>query len=177
LKLLDKIWSVLGLVETEETELQSEPEKPAEPMERKADRADRKPEKNALPLSRQLPVMQPLSNSPVVKTVSPTKQAPQNAGGSPTVVISHPVGFDDAMQIADHVTGNRIVVVNFAKTDSENTKRTVDFMSGITYAVGGVVQRISGNIFMFAPDSVDIAMGDSMKDEGIGSISWTRQKS
>ena len=90
------------------------------------------------------------------------------------MVISHPVGFDDARQIAEHVTNKRTVVVNFAKTDAETTKRTVDFMSGITYAIGGAVQRISGNIFLFAPDNVEIVFSDNTLEPERGPLPWAR---
>ena len=119
----------------------------------------------------------------------PRQQAPPNSKISPSagsgitaqasaniaaLVISHPVGFDDARQIADHLTHSRTVVVNFSKTDTETTKRTIDFMSGITYAVGGGVQRISGNIFVFAPDRVEIIFADNTTEPERGSLPWTR---
>ncbi len=161
MKLLDKLWSVLGLIETEETDLASGSEKSTVRTEQKVER-----KQAAIPS---------VTNSPrMVPAVSVTPV--HGSSGNGAVVISHPVGFDDARQIAEHVTNSRTVVVNFDKTDSETTKRTVDFMSGITYAVGGVVQRISGNIFLFAPDRVEIVFGDTMNETERGSLPWTRRE-
>ena len=160
MKLLDKLCGILGLVETEDAELQAEPEKPAGRKERTV---ERKPEKNSIP------------PSPRPQTVvSSLQEQAAPAHGTAAVVISRPNGFDDARQIADHLTHNRTVMVNFENTDSDTTKRTVDFMSGITYAVGGGVQRISGNIFMFVPDRVEINTTVNMIDDGHGSLPWTR---
>lgn len=157
MKLLDKLCGILGLVETEDAELQAEPEKLTGRKERIV---ERKPEKNVLP--------------PSPRPQAPVQEPTALAHGAAAVVISHPNGFDDARQIADHLTHNRTVMVNFENTDSDTTKRTVDFMSGITYAVGGGVQRIAGNIFMFVPDRVEINTTVNMTDEGHGSLPWTR---
>ena len=160
MKLLDKLWSVLGLIETEETDLPVGPEKPTVRTEQKVDR-------------KQAAIPSKINLQKMVPTVPVTTA--HGISGSGSVVISHPVGFDDARQIADHVTNARTVMVNFAKTDSETTKRTVDFMSGITYAVGGGVQRISGNIFLFAPDKVEIIFGDTVNEADRGSLPWARR--
>lgn len=171
MKLLDKLWSGLGLVETEEADLQAVPEKPAGRAEHKMERKQERvvmpsPPKPQVKLS---PVAVTSAIAPNVSAISVNSIASGTA-----VVISHPIGFDDARQIADHVTNKRMVVVNFAKTDSETTKRTVDFMSGITYALGGGVQRIAGNIFLFAPDRVDIIFADNMNEADSGPMSWNR---
>ena len=158
MKLLDRLWGVLGLVETEDAELQSEQEKPIVKKERVV---ERKSEKNVPPLRQQAVAV-------------PAPDLAPSSLGVDAVVISHPNGFDDARKIADHLTHNRTVVVNFEDTDSETTKRTVDFMSGITYAVGGGVQRISDNIFMFVPDRVEIVSTGHIADEGRGALPWTR---
>ena len=160
MKLLNKLWSVLGLIETEETDLPASPEKSTVRTEQKVER-----KQTAIPSMTNSPRMAPSVS------VTPAHGVSSNSA----VVISHPVGFDDARQIAEHVTNSRTVVVNFSNTDSDTTKRTVDFMSGITYAVGGVVQRISGNIFLFAPDKVEIIFGDTMNETDRGSLPWARR--
>ena len=66
------------------------------------------------------------------------------------------------------------MVVNFERTDGETTKRTVDFMSGITYAVGGTVQRISSTIFMFAPAQVEVFASERTTDAEQAMLSWRR---
>lgn len=159
MKLVDKLWRILGLVETEETDAQTEPEISKGKKERLL---ERKPEKNIL------------QSSPRTQSIITASQdLSSGVHAAYAVMISHPNGFDDARQIADHLTHNRTVMVNFEKVDSETTKRTVDFMSGVTYAVGGGVQRISGNIFMFIPDRVDIVSTMHL-DEGRGTLPWSR---
>ena len=84
------------------------------------------------------------------------------------------MGFDDARQIAENVTNGKTVVVNFERTDVETTKRTVDFMSGITYAVGGTVQRISSTVFLFAPAQVEVFSSEGFADDVQAMLPWHR---
>ncbi|EAX47062.1 protein of unknown function DUF552 [Thermosinus carboxydivorans Nor1] len=73
------------------------------------------------------------------------------------VMVVEPFTFDDAQHVADHLKNRKPVVVNFENTDKEVAKRMVDFISGTTYALGGVIQKIGHNIFLCAPNNVDVS--------------------
>jgi len=81
------------------------------------------------------------------------------------VMVVEPFSFDDAQHVADHLKNRKPVVVNFENTDKEIAKRMIDFISGTTYALGGAIQKIGNNIFLCAPNNVDIAY--SPQEEGI----------
>ena len=179
MKLLDRIWSMLGLVDAEDTEETAQP-----PMDKPTDRPERKPERAAKTLdnsSKSRWKAQPEQSLPVVSNTLPSVPA-ASAPAAPhkavdfkgTVVLTQPTGFDDARQIAENVTNGKTVIVNFERTDGDTTKRTVDFMSGITYAVGGTVQRISSTIFLFAPAQVTIFSNERFSMEEQGSLPWQR---
>ena len=168
---------MLGLVESEETEeaQKSPADKPTVRTDRKNDRSS-KPAEEAKPRwnSQAEPAM-PASSPALPARTQPAISNEQEASGTKTkVVITQPMGFDDARQIAENVTNGKTVVVNFERTDGETTKRTVDFMSGITYAVGGTVQRISSTIFMFAPAQVEVFASERTTDAEQGMLSWRR---
>jgi FtsZ-interacting cell division protein YlmF len=185
LKVFDKIWNMLGLIETEDTEDAAEPATPSAPrMERRTDpparnREEMKARHLSTPESKRIEISDtpapPITARRPPSTASPSG-APAFVSGSAErkIVITQPNGFDDARQIAEHVTNRRTVVVNFEKTDMETIKRTVDFMSGITYAVGGTVQRISGTIFLFAPNHVDVFSSDQGERTGLDLSAWIR---
>ncbi|MEE0552882.1 MAG: cell division protein SepF, partial [Clostridia bacterium] len=46
---------------------------------------------------------------------------------------------------------------NLERVETDLAKKMFDFMSGATYALSGNVQRVTANIFIFAPANVDIA--------------------
>ena len=58
----------------------------------------------------------------------------------------------------------RPIIINLEKIETETAKKIFDFLSGATYALNGSVQKIANNIFIFAPESVDIAA--SQEDRG-----------
>ncbi|MFD2170795.1 cell division protein SepF [Tumebacillus lipolyticus] len=72
------------------------------------------------------------------------------------VYLAEPEKYDDAQAIADHLRNRRPVVVNLHKTSHETAKRIVDFISGCTYALNGTMQKLGYNIFLCAPENVDI---------------------
>jgi len=75
------------------------------------------------------------------------------------IVILEPINLDEARQVADQLNLKKSVIVNVRKADKEMSKRIVDFLSGICYALDGHVQLIADNIFVFTPASVGIIMG------------------
>lgn len=161
MKLFDKIWNALGLVESEDLveETQSKPAL--------ISNSDKKSEKTVKHFQEPKPLLKPLETTTVGDPSSDRKKK---------LVLTQLDHFDDSRQIAEHLTSGKLVVVNFERTDSETTKRTIDFMSGITYAVGGTVQRISAAIFMFAPANVQIMTTETMGQENLTlSASWRGQ--
>lgn len=79
------------------------------------------------------------------------------------VVIMQPENIDDAQDICDHLKNKKPIVVNLEDLEKEPAQRIVDFLSGSVYALDGNIQKVSGGIFLIAPNNVDI-MGD-FKDE------------
>ena len=75
------------------------------------------------------------------------------------VMVVEPFSFDDAQYVADHLRNRKPVVINLENTDKEVAKRMIDFISGTTYAVSGSIQKIGNNIFLCAPNNVDVAYG------------------
>jgi cell division inhibitor SepF len=85
------------------------------------------------------------------------------------VVIMQPENFDDAQDICDHLKSKKPVVVNLEELDKENAQRIIDFLSGSIYALDGNIQKVSGGIFIIAPNNVDL-MGDfkeELRNKGV----------
>jgi cell division inhibitor SepF len=81
------------------------------------------------------------------------------------VMVVEPFSFDDAQHVADHLRNRKPVVINLENTDKEVSKRMIDFISGTTYAVNGSIQKIGNNIFLCAPNNVDVAY--SSREDGM----------
>jgi cell division inhibitor SepF len=78
-------------------------------------------------------------------------------GGSGRVHLVIPKSFNDAQQVADKFKDGIPVVLNLQSTDTELSKRLIDFASGLTYALDGGMQRIADKVFMLTPQNVEIS--------------------
>jgi cell division inhibitor SepF len=72
------------------------------------------------------------------------------------MVIVEPETFDDSQGIADYLRDRKPVVINFENTDSDVSKRIVDFVSGSTYALDGNIQKVGKDIFLCVPSNVSV---------------------
>lgn len=79
------------------------------------------------------------------------------AGSDVRVHLVLPKSFNDAQQIADRFKDNIPVVINLQTSDSDLSKRLIDFASGLTYALNGGMQRIADKVFMLTPANVSIS--------------------
>lgn len=79
-------------------------------------------------------------------------------GGSDfSMHVVTPRNFNDAQQVADEFKRSKPVIINLQSSDRELAKRLIDFSSGMTYALGGGMQRISQGIFLLTPANVDVS--------------------
>jgi cell division inhibitor SepF len=125
--LLQRLWNFIGLGDEEEEEMLPEAEE------------QMVPEMNSEPQA---------SRRPTVVNLHTQKQV--------RVVLAEPAGYDDAQMIAEHLKAHRSVIVNLHKAEYTQALRVVDFLSGCVYALGGTMQKLGKNIFLCAPDNVDI---------------------
>ena len=48
-------------------------------------------------------------------------------------------------------------MLNLQASDTELSKRLIDFASGLTYALDGGMQRVADRVFMLTPRNVEIS--------------------
>ncbi|MDD4844526.1 MAG: cell division protein SepF [Anaerotignum sp.] len=133
-----------------------------------------------------VPVSQAASSSYGLREVSRDMDyaAPQSrkpaAKGSPQVysintnvqmqvVIIKPSCYEDAQEICDQIKTKRPVVVNLEKVEYPVAQRIMDFLSGTCYSLEGSIQRVANNIFIIAPENVDISgdFKEELKTKGV----------
>ena len=72
------------------------------------------------------------------------------------MVVIEPKGFDECPKLVDNLKAKKPVIINLEKVESDNARKIFDFLSGATYALNGNVQKVANNIFIFAPENVDV---------------------
>jgi cell division inhibitor SepF len=88
----------------------------------------------------------------------PENRIPAVQGGKNQfkLVVIEPRSFDECPKLVDNLKGKKPVIVNLEKIEADTARKIFDFLSGATYALDGNVQRVANNIFIFAPENVDV---------------------
>lgn len=91
--------------------------------------------------------------------------APQaeSLGAMGGVVINSPTTYEDVQLLIDHLKMQEQVIVDFSTVNQTSVYRILDFMSGAIYALGGSIQQITKNIFLFAPKGVSITVPPQLR--------------
>ena len=86
-----------------------------------------------------------------------------SGGAQQQVVLVKPERFETAAEIADQLRARRPVLINLETTPKDVTRRLVDFLSGVAYALDGKVKKIAANTYIITPSNVDL-VGDLMDE-------------
>ena len=79
-------------------------------------------------------------------------------------ILVEPRAFSEAQQIADYLKAKNQVVVNFKRVTSDVSKRIMDFLNGIIYAIEGKMEKLGPGIVLCAPKGFEIE-GNISEDE------------
>ncbi|MGI8428979.1 MAG: cell division protein SepF [Solirubrobacteraceae bacterium] len=78
-------------------------------------------------------------------------------GGDVRVHFVAPKSFNDVQDVADKFKDSIPVIINLQGTDTDLSKRLIDFSSGLTYALEGGMQRIADKVFLLTPHNVEVS--------------------
>jgi cell division inhibitor SepF len=97
----------------------------------------------------------------VLRPVGGGGSAPSGArnGGARDVRVHLviPKSFNDAQDVADKFKDAIPVILNLQGSDTDLSKRLIDFASGLTYALDGGMQRIADKVFLLTPRNVEVS--------------------
>jgi cell division inhibitor SepF len=81
----------------------------------------------------------------------------RNGRGDVRVHLVVPKSFNDAQDVADKFKDAIPVILNLQGSDTDLSKRLIDFSSGLTYALDGGMQRIADKVFLLTPRNVEVS--------------------
>lgn len=84
-------------------------------------------------------------------------------------ILVEPRAFSEAQQIADYLKAKNQVVVNFKRVTSDVSKRILDFLNGIVYAIDGTMEKLGPGIVLCAPKGFEIEGSISEEETKKGS--------
>ena len=79
------------------------------------------------------------------------------------LLLVRPDRFEVAADIADRIAERNAIVLNLEETQKDTARRMLDFLSGVTYALGGKIKKVSGNTYVITPSGMDF-MGDGLEE-------------
>ena len=102
---------------------------------------------------------------------APAREAKQAAPaqGVQGLMLAKPAEFADAAGIADSFVAGRTIVLDLGAADKITARRVIDFLSGVAYARGGSLSRISGGVYLVTPAGVNIT-GEMMSQIESGGL-------
>ncbi|MDR1068832.1 MAG: cell division protein SepF [Clostridiales Family XIII bacterium] len=72
------------------------------------------------------------------------------------IMVIEPQDFNMCPKLVDSLKSRKPVIVNLEKIETKTAQKIFNFLSGATYALGGDLQKIANNIFVFLPENVDV---------------------
>lgn len=91
------------------------------------------------------------------KAISKSKLVPLSGGRGGEVYVIKPQEFNEAQVVADFLKDGKTIVINMEGIEIYAAQRIIDFISGSCYALNGTLQAISSNIFIAAPEAIEVA--------------------
>jgi len=84
------------------------------------------------------------------------------------LVVHEPLNYEDAPKIIDDIKIRKTVVVSLEQLDPEIKRQIFDFINGGLYSLEGNIQKVTKDIFVLAPNNVEIDsnMRDQLKNNG-----------
>ncbi len=92
-----------------------------------------------------------------------------NATTQLEVVLVKPEAYADGSIVADHLINRRTVVLNLESTNKEVSRRLLDFLSGVAYAIDGQIKRVANSTFIITPYNVGVVgdILDELENSGV----------
>lgn len=79
-----------------------------------------------------------------------------NVPSNASMVLFEPRAFEEAEEIGRQLKGRKAVVVNLHKLQRDYAQRTIDFLTGVVFALDGSIQKVGHNVILCAPKNVAI---------------------
>jgi cell division inhibitor SepF len=84
------------------------------------------------------------------------------------IAVHEPLSYEEAPAIIDDLKLRKAIVVNFEQLDTTVKRQIFDFINGGLYAVEGKIQKVTKDIFILAPNNIEIdGLKDELKNRGI----------
>lgn len=92
-----------------------------------------------------------------------------HTAGNMKLVVHEPLNYEDAPKIVDDLKTRKTIVMNLEQLEPGIKRQIFDFVNGGLYSLEGNIQKITTDIFVLAPDNVEIDgnIRNELKNKGV----------
>ena len=72
------------------------------------------------------------------------------------IVVRNPQKFSDVQAYADALMAGSTVMVSYGDLDKSVRTRVFDYLNGVSYIIGAQVEKVNGDLIIYAPSTVGI---------------------
>lgn len=107
-----------------------------------------------------------------VETISSKYEEPRsktaaNAHIEAKMVLFEPRSYEEAQEVAVRLKEQKACVINLHRLPHDFAQRTIDFLTGVIFALDGSIQKIGPNIILCAPKSIGVNGSINLDAENI----------
>ncbi len=105
------------------------------------------------------------SETKPVSSYEATKTSVNTIPSNASMVLFEPRSFEEAEEIAKHLKNRRACVVNLHRLQRDFAQRTIDFLTGVVFALDGSIQKIGHNVILCTPKNVNVTGDISLESD------------
>lgn len=105
---------------------------------------------------------------PAHSNVRPLRLAPDPAGRGSRATVVEVGRFEDCEQIGSHFRDGQAVLFDLAAVDRTTARRVIDFVSGMTYARRGGLEKVASRAFLLTPEGTVLGEDERLRLEARG---------
>jgi len=72
------------------------------------------------------------------------------------MILFEPRSFDEAEDVARFLKNQKAAVVNLHRLNRDSAQRSIDFLTGVIFALDGSIQKIGHNVILCTPKSIGV---------------------
>lgn len=92
-----------------------------------------------------------------------------NIPSNTKMVLFEPRSFEESEDVARYLKEKRAAVVNLHRLQRDYAQRTIDFLTGVVFALDGSIQKIGHNVILCTPNTIGVEGEISMSIEDLDS--------
>ena len=91
------------------------------------------------------------------ETVETTTTVTHTSEESGAIVLFEPKSFEEATAIADKIKRGNATAINLHRLSKDYAQRTIDFLTGVVYALDGRIEKIGHNLILCSPNNLKVS--------------------